>query len=121
MDAVFPLDSHFMVYFITWEMHMFSHQLGKRQSNPFNGESLRNWFLVIFYKTHCMWKTWEIGADTFPIDVHGCFFLLDSHPMAYFIAWKVHGFLIKFPIALAKSVKSNEWERLGKLVPIPFP
>ena len=24
MDAFFPLDSHFMVYFITWEMHLFS-------------------------------------------------------------------------------------------------
>ena len=22
----FPLDSYFMVYFITWEMHVFSHQ-----------------------------------------------------------------------------------------------
>ena len=25
MGAFFPLDSHFMVYFITWEMHVFSH------------------------------------------------------------------------------------------------
>ena len=25
MDALFLLDSDFMVYFITWEMHVFSH------------------------------------------------------------------------------------------------
>ena len=26
MGAFFPLDSHFMVYFIIWEMHVFPHQ-----------------------------------------------------------------------------------------------
>ena len=32
MSAFFPLDSHFMVYLITWEMHVFSlisHNMGK--------------------------------------------------------------------------------------------
>ena len=40
---------------------------GKRQPNPSNGESLRNWFPEISYKTHCMWRTWETGTHTFPI------------------------------------------------------
>ena len=66
----FPLDSHFMVYFITWEMHVFSHQFPitlERQPKPSNGESLGNWFPAIFYKTHCIWRTWEIGTHIFPI------------------------------------------------------
>ena len=38
----------------------------KIQPNSSNGESLQNWFLVISQKTHCMWRTWEIGIHTFP-------------------------------------------------------
>ena len=37
MDAIFPLDSHFMVYFITWQMHVFSHQFpitGEKTAKP---------------------------------------------------------------------------------------
>ena len=37
MDAIFPLDSHFMVHFITWEMHVFFHQFpitGKKRAKP---------------------------------------------------------------------------------------
>ena len=69
IDAVFPLDSHFMVYFITWEVHVFSHQFPITRENtakPSNGESLGNWFPVIFYKAHCMQRTCVIGSHTFP-------------------------------------------------------
>ena len=40
-----------------------SHNMPK----PSNGESLGNWFQEISYKSHCMWRTWEIGPHTFPI------------------------------------------------------
>ena len=34
---------------------------------PSNGKSLRNWFPRKPFKTHCVWRTWEIGILTFPI------------------------------------------------------
>ena len=70
MDAVFPVDSHFMVcsshgkgkcFLINFPKH------GKRQPHSPNGESLGNWFPLKFYKNHCMWRTWEIGTHTFSI------------------------------------------------------
>ena len=71
MGASFPLDSHFMVYFITWEVHVFSHQFPitweKRQPNPSNREILGDWVPAISYKTHPMLRTWEISIHTFPI------------------------------------------------------
>ena len=87
MDAFFPIDSHFMVYFITWEMHIFSHQLprtwdktakpikwGKSVKlvprnilqNPLYVENLGNWYS---YFSNSM----------------GVFFPLDSHSVVYFI------------------------------------
>ena len=68
--AFFSLYSHFTVYFITWEMHVFSHQFLvtlEKKSDPSNRESLGNWFPVISYKTHSMRRNWEIGTHTFPI------------------------------------------------------
>ena len=83
MGAFFPLDSHFMVYFITWEMHVFSHQLPitwEKTTKPIKWakpgilvpekilqnlsyvENLGNWYS---YFSHRM----------------GVFFSLDSHPM----------------------------------------
>ena len=123
MGAFFPLDSHFMVYFITWEICVFSHQFsitwektakpnelgkpgklipGNILQNPSYVENLRNWY------------------SHFPHSMGG-FFPLDSHPMVYFITWKCMVFLIKFPIALEKSAKPIELGRPGKLDPILFP
>ena len=51
MDAFLPLDSDFMVYFITWEMHVFSlisHNMGKDS------------------QIHRMEKVWEIGSRKYP-------------------------------------------------------
>ena len=83
----FPLDSHFMVYFITWEMHVFSHQLPitwEKTTKPIKWakpgilvpekilqnlsyvENLGNWYS---YFSHRM----------------GVFFSLDSHPMVCLI------------------------------------
>ena len=65
MGAFFSLDSHSMVYFITWEMYVFSHQFpltrektakpiergkpgklvpGNILQNPSNVENLGNWY-----------------------------------------------------------------------------
>ena len=100
MDAFFPLDSHFMVCFITWEMHVFSHQFpiawekaakpiewGKSGKlvprnilqNPLYVENLGNWYS---YFSHSM----------------GAFFPLDSHSMSYFIICDIHGFTHQFPM-----------------------
>ena len=102
MDAVFPLDSHFMLNFITWKMHVFSDQfpitrektakliecikhrklvLGNILQNPFYVENLGNWYL---HFSHSM-------------------VALDFHPMVYFIAWKMHRFSHRFPIAWGKA------------------
>ena len=48
----FPLDSHPMAYFVIWEMHGFSHQFPVVQENA--------------TKLIVIWRTWEIGAHTFP-------------------------------------------------------
>ena len=87
MGAFFPLDSHFMVYFITWEMHVFSHWFlitwektaktiewgkfgklvpGNILENPLYVENLGNWYSNF---SHSM-------DSLFP---------LDSHSMVYFI------------------------------------
>ena len=96
IDAIFPLDSHFMVYFITWGMHVFCYQFPitwERQPNPSNGESLGNWCAEIFYKAHCMWRTSEIGTHT----QYGCLFSLYSHPMNTSSHGKCTVSVIKFP------------------------
>ena len=87
MGAFFPLDPHFMVYFITWEMHVFSHQFPitwEKTTKPIEWakpgilvpekllqnlsyvENLGNWYS---YFSHRM----------------GAFFSLDSHPMVCLI------------------------------------
>ena len=67
MGAFFPLDSHFMVYFITWEMHFMVYVITwEKTAKLIEWESLENWFPVIYQKTYCLWRTWEIGTHTFP-------------------------------------------------------
>ena len=65
MGAFFPLDSHFMVYLVTWKMHVFSHLfplawkktaktiewgkfgkliVGNIQQNSLYVENLENWY-----------------------------------------------------------------------------
>ena len=46
---------------------LISNNTGKGSQNHPMGEILRNWFPEISYKTHCMWRTWEIGTHTFSI------------------------------------------------------
>ena len=99
--VLFPLDSHPMVYFITWELHGFSHQIF---------HSIRK-----VSETHRMGKAWEIGFHIFLIK--WVFFPLDSHPVEYFIIWKMHGFPYQFPIAWEKAGNRIKWDKPGKLVP----
>ena len=75
----FPLDSHFVVYFITWEMHVSSHQFPitwEKTAKPIEwGKSgklvpdniLQNPSYVFFSHRMC------------------AFFPLDSHPTTHFI------------------------------------
>ena len=118
MDAVFSVDSHFMVWFITWERQVFSHQFpitwektatltewgklgklvpGNILQNPLYVENLGNWHSYFF---HIM------GANIF--------FPLDSHPMVYFIAWKPHGFSHQISHSIRNVSKTHQngkaWE-----------
>ena len=120
MCAFFSSDSHPMVYFIIWEMHVFSHKFpitwektakpiewGKSEKlvpanilqNPLYVENLGNWYSYFFH---------SIGA----------FFPLHSHSMVYFIICEIHGFPHQFPIACENAVKSIELGEPRKLVPI---
>ena len=98
----FPLDSHPMVYLITWKMHGFSHQISHS--------------ITKISETHRMGKPWEIGSHTFFIKWVS-FFPLDSHPMLYFMIWEMHGFSHQSPTAWENAGKPIEWEKLEKLVP----
>ena len=89
MGGFFPLDSHLMVYFITWEMHGFSHKIS---------HSIRK-----VSKTHWIGKAWEIGSNTFSIK-RGI--PLDFHPLVCFIIWEMHGFSHQFLIAWQKTQKN---------------
>ena len=67
---------HFMVYFITSGMHVFSHQfpiLREKTAKPIEWGKPRKLVFILFPQ-------------------YGRFFPLDSHPTVYFIAWKMYGF-----------------------------
>ena len=88
-------------------------------------------------KTHRMGKAWEIDSWENPrkpivcgepgklililFPQHGCFFPLDSHPMLYFIIFKIHGIPHQLSRAWENAVKSIELGQPGKLVPIFSP
>ena len=56
--VLFSLDSHPMIYTsLLCELYGFS----------LNGKCLGNWFLGKSYKTHHMWRIWEMGTHTFPM------------------------------------------------------
>ena len=44
-----------------------SHEMEKDSQTHRLGKAEGNWFPVIFYKTHYMWRIWEIDTHTFPI------------------------------------------------------
>ena len=69
MGAFFPLDSHTMILFITWEMYGFFNQFPIAWENP--------------AKTVEWAKPGKLAPILFP--QYGCFFPLDSHPVVYFI------------------------------------
>ena len=105
MGAFFPSDSYPMVYFSIWEMYGFPHnfqQYGKMQQNLWYGESLGIWYS---YFSHSM----------------GAFFPSNSHPMVYFIIWKMHAFPHQFLIVRENPTKRFERSESGKLVLILFP
>ena len=95
----FSLDSHSMVYFITWEMDVFSHHLAVMGKGS---------------QIHRMGKAWEIGSREYPTKSivlgkpgklalilfaqYGFFLPFDCHPMVYFITCEMHGFSHQFPI-----------------------
>ena len=94
----FQLDSHPMAYFIIWEMHGFPHQFPTLQENatkPIVWEETGKLVLILF--PQC-----------------GCFFPLDSHPMVYFIAWKMHGFSHQISNSIRKVSRTHQmgkaWE-----------
>ena len=110
MDAFFPLDLDFMVYFIIWEMYVFSHyfpltwekttkpiewrkpgKLVPRDilQNTLYVENLRNWYSYLSL-------------------IIGAFFPLDSHSMVYFIICEIDGFSHEFPKAWENAVKPIE-------------
>ena len=74
---------------------------GKILQNPSYVENLGNWYS---YLSHSM----------------GAFFPLDSHPMVYFMIYKIHGFPHQFLISLKNAAKSIKLGESGKLVPF-FP
>ena len=105
MGAFFPLDSHPMVYFIIWEMHGSLHQFPKLRENATKPMVWGNSRKLILLFSH--------SVDDF--------FSLDSHPMAYFIIWEMHGFPHQFPTLQENATKPIVWEETGKLVLILFP
>ena len=75
---------------------------GKMQRNPWYRESLGNWYSYFSYSM-------------------GVFFQLDSHPMAYFIICKMHGFPHQISMVLENATNLIVWGEPGKLVLILFP
>ena len=51
----------------------------------------------------------------------GVFFQLDSHPIAYFIICKMHGFPHQISMVLENATNLIVWGEPGKLVLILFP
>ena len=100
MVAFFPFNSQPMVYFIIWEIHVFSHQFPlswERQQNSSNGKSQGSWFPHFFLSM-------------------SAFFTLDSHPMVYFIVWEIRQFLHQFPMVGKNAAKPIVSGEPGKLV-----
>ena len=92
---------HFMVYFITSGMHVFSHQfpiLREKTAKPIEWGKPRKLVFILFPQ-------------------YGRFFPLDSHPMVYFIAWKMYGFFHQIFHSIRNVSKTLKWEKPGKLVP----
>ena len=77
-------------------------QYKKMQENPWYGESLGNWY-------------------SYFSDSMGAFFPLDSHSIAYFVIWEMHGFPHQFLIVLENASKLFVLGEPGKLVLILFP
>ena len=125
MGFFFPLDFHFMVYFIIWEMHGFSHQFlitWEKTAKPIELEKSGKLVPSNIIQNHCIIVCGEPGKLVFILSpLYGCFFPLDSHPMVYFITWEMMDFLIEFPIEFEKSAKPIKWGRPAKLVFILFP
>ena len=72
----FPLYSHPVDYFITWEMHGFPHQFPITQENAAKSIELGepgNWY------------------PFFP-EIMGIFLPSDSHPLVYLTTWEMHDF-----------------------------
>ena len=92
----------------------------EKTAKPSKGESLGNWFPVISYKIHLMWRILEVGTHTFPM-VWVLFFSLDSHPTVYFITWEMHEISHQISHSIRKASETQRMGRPGKLVPILFP
>ena len=68
-------------------------------------------------KTHGREKS---GKYSYISHSMGAFFLLDLHPMVYFIIWKMHGFPQQFLIVQENATKPIVLGEPGKLVLILF-
>ena len=83
MGAFSPFESHPVVYFITWEIHGFSHQF------PISLEDAA--------------KSIELKEPGKLVPIlspkYGYFFPSDSHPTVSPAPWKMHGLSHQFPIA----------------------
>ena len=71
--------------------------------------SLGNWFPKISFKTHCMWRTWEIGTHTFPI----VWVLFSSRFTFYGIIYNMWNTWV-FPSVSHSMGKCNEIHRCGR-------
>ena len=102
MHTVFPLVSHFMVYFITQKMHVFSHQFfitGEKRAKPFeqgkSGEC----------STFC-----EVVTHTFPIV-----------KVVFSIRFPSCGILYQMRNAWVSSSISHSMERAGNSMKLEKP
>ena len=107
MGLFFPLDFHFMVYFIIWKMHGFSDQFPitwEKTAKPIELEKSRKLVPSNIIQNHCITVCREPGKLVFILSpLYGCFFPLDFHPMVYFITWEMDGFSHRISHRKSKS------------------
>ena len=97
----FPLDSHPMVCFITWEIHEFPQQFPialENAAKPIELGKPGKLLPILCYPI----------ANHFVSQSMDIFLPSDSHPMVMFITLEMHGFSHQFLIARENAVKSTQ-------------
>ena len=101
MDPLFPLDSHPIVCFITWEIHGFPHQFPIALENAAKPIELGKPGKLLPILCNPI-------ANHFVSQSIDIFVPSDSHPMVIFITLEMHGFSHQFLIARENAVKSTQ-------------